>query len=147
METDTATDVLAPAGSALGDFLYPKPAARNAGAIVRWWEARRIPFNLIVGGTGLVSLGAINLIVALPPGGQWIGIPWIGIMLYGALANVCYSLGPATELALQKIWGKRLLPSGPMLFRMGLTFAVGLTLFPVLVATFVFVLRVLGIVP
>ena len=47
------------------------------------------------------------------------------------MANVCYSLGACAEILLQKVWGWKLLPTGPVLFRMGLTFSVGLTLLPV----------------
>lgn len=144
MQSDPATDVLIPRGSALGDFLYPAPAERNTGAIIRWWESRRLAYNLIIGATGSVSLGVVALVVALPPEGVLIPFPMLGILVYAAFANVCYSLGPATELALEKLWGDRLLPTGPTLFRTGLTFAVGLTLFPILIVTIGYVARILG---
>ena len=145
MESDSPHDVLVPGGSVLGRFLYPEPAERRTGAIIRWWESRRLPYNLIIGGVGAVSLGIVALVAALPPGGDFIGFPLIGIAIYAAFANVCYSLGPAVELALEKIWGGKLLPTGPLLFRAGLTFAVGLTLFPILLITIGYVLRILGV--
>jgi hypothetical protein len=37
------------------------------------------------------------------------------------------------EVAVDKIWGRPVLPVGPALFRIGLTFSVGLTLLPVLI--------------
>jgi hypothetical protein len=54
------------------------------------------------------------------------------VVVFGVMANVCYLLGPAIEIALQKLWGEKLLPVGPVLFRMGLTFSLGLALFPAL---------------
>jgi hypothetical protein len=58
------------------------------------------------------------------------------------MANVCYLLGPTIEIALQELWGDKLLPVGPGLFRMGLTFSVGLALFPALLFTIAWVVRV-----
>ena len=57
-------------------------------------------------------------------------------------ANICYLCGPATELLIEKLWGPRVLPTGPMLFRVGLTFSVGLALFPALLTTIGWVLRI-----
>ena len=34
----------------LSGFLYPRAAARTMGAIFKWWEKRRLAYNLIVGG-------------------------------------------------------------------------------------------------
>jgi hypothetical protein len=120
--------------TAIAEFLFPAPAERRPVAIIRWWEARRLQFNLIVGSAGLVSLSAIavadtlvfgggeNLLQLLPPA-----------VAFGVAANLCYCLGPAVEVAMERIWGRTLLPVGPSLFRMGLTFSVGLALLPVLV--------------
>ena len=125
----------------LTEFLFPAPARRTAGGIVRWWESRRLAYNVLVGGAGLFSLGVMNLITLLP------GLPplsgqWIGAVAFGVMANVCYMLGPTVEIALQKLWGDKLLPVGPSLFRMGLTFSVGLALFPALLVSIVAVVQV-----
>ena len=58
------------------------------------------------------------------------------------MANACYLLGPTVAIALQKLWGDKLLPVGPTLFRMGLTFSVGLALFPALLVSIFWVARV-----
>ena len=124
----------------LTEFLYPAPARRTVGGIVRWWESRRLAYNVLVGGAGLLSLGVVNLITLLP------GVPpvtdqWIPVVVFGVMANLCYWLGPTVEIALQKIWGEKLLPVGPSLFRMGLTFSVGLALFPALLVSIFLVAR------
>ena len=128
----------------LTEFLFPAPARRTVGGIVRWWESRRLAYNLFVGGAGFLSLGAIKLITLLPPALPGARVPWLAVVGFGMMANVCYLLGPAVEIALQKLWGEKLLPVGPGLFRMGLTFSVGLALFPTLIVMMGWVIRVVS---
>jgi len=126
----------------LTEFLFPAPARRSVGGIVRWWESRRLAYNGFVGGAGLLSLGIMKLLELLPPGLPGNPFPpLLAVVAFGVMANVCYLLGPAIEIALQKLWGERLLPVGPGLFRMGLTFSVGLALFPALLISIFWVAR------
>jgi hypothetical protein len=128
---------------ALAEFLFPAPARRSVGSIIGWWERRRFAYNVVVGAAGAVSLGLTSLIAILPGGpGLPPSFPWIGVVMFGAMANVCYTFGPATEILIEKMWGRGLLPTGPTLFRMGLTFSVGLALFPTLLMVFVLVARI-----
>lgn len=132
--------------SALTEFLFPAPARRTAGAIVGWWEKRRLPYNLAVGAAGLASMGWIWLAETILSGGNFLRVgvpPWEPIVLFGVVANVCYLLGPAVEIVIEKLWGREVLPTGPVLYRMGLTFSVGLALLPGLIMTFSFVVRTL----
>jgi hypothetical protein len=118
--------------SALTRLLFPAPAeARNTAAILRWWESRRLTFNAIVGATGLVTLGAIKLIALLPPLSMHMAVFWPGVLAYGILANLFYTLGFATEAAMQRAWHDETPRVGPALFRQGVIFSVGLTLFPI----------------
>jgi hypothetical protein len=117
------------------------PQVGDTAAPVDWksilwrWEVLRIPYNLIVGIAGLLSLALF------PP------IPWYellaGVVLYGVGANACYLLGPAVELYINwfmDIWGRRLLSDKATklirskwltwsLFFVGSLFSVALTLF------------------
>jgi hypothetical protein len=52
-------------------------------------------------------------------------------------------MGAAAEIAIEKLSGGRILPTGPTLYRMGLTFSVGLVLLPTLIASFDWGIRVL----
>ena len=126
----------------LTEFLFPAPARRSFGSIVRWWESRRLAFNVFVGGAGLVSLSALGLTALLtgdlPAPSDWPSI----VLAFGVMANVCYVMGPPVEIALQKLWGDKVLPVGPTLFRMGLTFSVGLALFPALLISMFWVARI-----
>ena len=125
--------------TALTEFLFPAPARRSTLDIVLWWERRRLAYNVWVGSAGLVSLGVWSVLAAIV-GGEFV-TPYLLLpsAAFGLLANLCYLLGPATELLIHALWGRRVLPAGPTLFRMGLTFSVGLALLPTLVATLVLV--------
>ena len=67
----------------------------------------------------------------------------VAVLAFGVMANVCYFLGPVAEIAFFRIWGRRALPTGPTLFRMGLTFSVGLALLPTLITVFDYGFRLL----
>ena len=125
--------------SALTEFLYPAPARRTVGSILAWWEKRRLAYNVAVGGAGLFSLGYVMALSTLFPGPSGLGPPILGVVAFGVLANLCYLLGPTVEIVIEKIWGRRVLPTGPSLYRIGLTFSVGLALFPALLATIAYV--------
>ena len=118
--------------SALTRLLFPAPAeVRSTGAIFRWWESRRLTYNAVVGATGLVTIAAMKLIALLPPLSTNLPVFWPGVAAYGLFANLFYSLGFATEAAMQRAWHDETPRVGPPLFRQGLIFSVGLTLFPI----------------
>jgi hypothetical protein len=134
------------AGSWLTNFLFPRPAERRVSAIFRWWESRRLPYNLIVGVSGGITIVTLTVLSALPPSPFPFAVPLGAIVVYGAFANVCYTLGSLLEIAFHKLWGSQVLPVGPTLFRAGLTLSVGLTLVvPVIFAVVVWVLRVIEV--
>lgn len=121
--------------AALARLLYPAPpASRSPMVTLAWWERRRLQFNLIVGGSGLVTLAIVNLLGALPPAAHHLGIPWLAPVVYGVLANLCYCGGWILETAFNAWWGEAPVRVGPVLFRQGLIFSVGLTLLPIAVA-------------
>lgn len=128
---------------ALTEFLFPAPAKRTVASIVGWWEKRRLPYNLAVGSAGVVSIGFMYFFVALPPGGLIApALPLVPIAIFAGMANLCYLLGPTVEVLVQKLWGDEVLPTGPALYRMGLTFSVGLALFPALLMAIFWVARI-----
>lgn len=128
---------------ALTEFLFPAPAKRTAGGILGWWEKRRLPYNIVVGAAGTVSLGLMYLFTALPPGGSIAPFfSWVPIAVFAGMANICYLLGPTVEILINKLWGTEVLPTGPVLYRMGLTFSVGLALFPALLTVMFWIARI-----
>ena len=126
---ETATSDFPIASGILSHPLYPRAAARSAGAIVKWWEKRRLSYNLIVGGGAGLSVVIGSLLWLLPPNDLPLEIiPLEGYLGFLFLINLSYSVGPATEFLAHKLWGTHVRPVGPTLFRIGLTFSLGLTL-------------------
>jgi len=129
----------------LTEFLFPAPARRSTAGIVRWWESRRLAYNLIVGATGALSLVAIRVITWLPPAPRSDFLDWRAIVVFGVLANLFYLLGPAVEIGVEKLGRGRILPTGPTLYRMGLTFSVGLTFLPTMIVGLDWAFRILRV--
>jgi len=82
-------------------FFSRSEPLRSAWEVFAWWEARRVPFNLMVGVTGIVT-GAIILFAALLAEtylGEPIGLPdppifvVFGIVFYAIMANICFAGG------------------------------------------------------
>lgn len=126
--------------TALTEFLFPAPARRTTLGIIKWWEKRRLAYNLMVGAAGTFTITLVALTEwilgtpeALPP--------WQAVVVFGLGANVFYCLGPFIEWSVEKLFRGEVLPIGPGLYRMGLTFAVGLALFPSLLVTISFLVR------
>jgi hypothetical protein len=122
--------------SALTRFFFRNEVTcRTPAEVIGWWEARRMAYNVAIGGTGLFTLVAVHLIARIPPFPTAIPIePTVIIpIVYGFFANMCYTGGWAAELWIRNTLGREMEPVGPTLFRYGFAFSVGLTLFPVAV--------------
>jgi hypothetical protein len=133
--------------SSLVEVLYPVPDLRRTPlSTLRWWESRRLVFNKAVGAAGVVTLAVVSLFVALPPFSSPMPLPMmlIGAAVYGLVANGCYTLGWMAELLARRVWGRSAPDIGPLLFRQGLIFSVGLTLLPILLAVFSWVARIVA---
>ena len=129
--------------SRLVQVLFPEPTLhRSPFAIIRWWESRRLTFNAVVGVTGLVTLSVLAVGVFLPMGIPITELPWGAVVAYGVAANVCYSFGWIAESTIERWLGRETYGAGPALFRHGLVFSVGLTLFPIAMAGFFWLGRV-----
>jgi hypothetical protein len=113
----------------------PVTSARH---VIGWWETRRVQFNLIVGSAGIVSC----VVIAIVGAGSYFlfdsdfGLPdppvfaLFGILLYGILANACFTGGWVAELIVRKIWPIEADRFATLSFSLGLAFSVLLTLVP-----------------
>jgi len=126
-------------------FRSPYMQCRTPSDVIGWWETRRLPYNLVVGAAGAVTLTGVHLLAALPPHAQPIPLlPSLAVAAaYGVMANICYSVGWLAELMVRKHGGESLEPVGPAMFRYGFAFSVGLTLFPLAIGGLDFALRVI----
>jgi hypothetical protein len=131
--------------SALTRILFPLPDYRRTPwTLLRWWEARRLTYNIAVGAAGLLTLSVVGVVSVLPPRLPGPGIAWGGVVVYGVLANLGYCLGYLAELAMRALWRDEAPYAGPALFRHGLSFAVGLTLLPIPLVCLSWVVRAIG---
>ena len=96
-------------------FFTPLYYPRSPWAVLRWWEARRLMFNVWVGGAGLFSLAVVSIISLLPPHTFSMGVPVRVVVVYGILANICYTMGPVADLILRRVLGQRASAVGPVL--------------------------------
>jgi hypothetical protein len=111
--------------------------------VVKWWEARRIPYNLIVGGTGIatVLVGTFLCFIAsrMTPAPFAFPDPPLFVVFavvgYGVMANVCFTGGWVAELLARKIWRERANHFAQISFTLGVLFSVLLTLTPALLLT------------
>lgn len=125
----------------LGDVLFPAADhRRTTGSLLAWWERRRLTYNVFVGAAGLITLAVVYLISFIPPATRP-PFDWRVVAVYAVLANVCYTFGWAVEAVAQRVWGDRCPRFGPALFRQGLSFSVGLTLLPIALMSFTWVVR------
>jgi hypothetical protein len=127
----------------LVNVLYPLPDYRRTPlSLLWWWESRRLTYNLWVGAAGVVTLIGVTLV----SGGR---IPILSfpvlmvVCAYGLVANACFTLGWLSELAARALWGRDAPDLGPFLYREGLLFSVGLTVFPLFAALLFSFARVL----
>lgn len=126
----------------IGDVLFPAADYRRTTlSLLNWWESRRLTFNLVVGGAGVVTLLVVRAISLMPPGVPMV-FDWRPVVAYGVLANVCYTFGFGIEAVAQRVWGEKCPAIGPVLFRQGLAFSVGLTLLPILLVSIGWLARV-----
>jgi hypothetical protein len=106
--------------------------------IIVWWESRRIPYNLIVGATGVSSAIVIFVTGSVTEHvvGDAIGVSGsplfeiFAVIIYGIMANICFTGGWVLELFSHRIWGARAEAFGEIAFTWGTLFSVLLTLVP-----------------
>lgn len=104
--------------------------------MIAWWEARRVPYNLLVGTMGAVSAAmcVVTAILSERYLGEPIGIPdppffaIFAVIFYALMANLCYTGGWIAELIVGKVWTEEGKSFGTISFTLGLVFSMLLTL-------------------
>jgi hypothetical protein len=129
-------------------WLHSTAADRDSPPrIVAWWEARRLPFNLIVGVYGflcsVVYFPAITSSGRFRPGED--AVESIALFAAPWLINLLYTLGWLVEIP-----ARRQVPGlsprfGPLLWAVGLAFGLLLMTVPAVIWTMFRVLQVIGV--
>jgi len=101
-------------------FSRPSEPLSRLG-IIAWWEIRRVPYNLIVGVIGAISLLLFFLFISLAdelkPGED--AVEPMALLVAPIAANICYTGGWIVELLLSTLRRKGSPPAGPVLLKLG----------------------------
>lgn len=102
--------------------------------IIRWWEIRRILYNAILFAIGIASIiGMEWLMGKVIPVGEDAVEPFVlavGVVAYGIMANLCYTLGWIAEVRTSRADGVLARARGKKLFLAGLWLSCLLTSTP-----------------
>jgi hypothetical protein len=115
------------------DWLFFVPEGdRSLRDIVFWWEVRRVPYNLIVGGVGLCSL--ILFFVLIKVSGKLKSgedaVEPLGLIVAPFVLNICYTAGWVVEALLGNVWSTDGKPLAPRLLKYGLGLSLAAVLLP-----------------
>lgn len=124
--------------TAVARIFYPPPVRHtSAWSCLLWWERRRLTYNVAVGSAGLLTLSAFALASLWPALHMSILEMLPGVLVFGFLANVCYTAGWLVEGLMRLLWGQRAPVAGPLLFRQGVIFSMGVALLPLILLAIV----------
>ncbi|HTW79365.1 MAG TPA: hypothetical protein VME23_07485 [Terracidiphilus sp.] len=102
--------------------------------IIRWWEIRRLLYNAILFAIGIASIIAMEFLMGrVIPVGEDAIEPFalaLGVVIYGIVANLCYTSGWIVELAGRKADGTSARSQARKHFLLGLWFSSLLTSAP-----------------
>jgi hypothetical protein len=106
--------------------------------VVAWWELRRLPYNIIVGATSLLTLSVFFAVAwgCELSGGLPLGQPKppllviIAIAAYWIVTNVFYTFGWILELLVARVWHVSTPVFGPIVFTLFTAISVVVTLIP-----------------
>ncbi len=115
--------------------------------VFEWWEARRLPFNLIVGTYGIlclvISFAAITTSGRLQPGED--AVEPLALVTAPIAVNVLYTLGWIVEVTSRTLEPGLSPRFGPRLLKMGLGFGLFLITVPAAFWAGYWLLQVVGV--
>ncbi len=116
-------------------LFMPLPEPKTRADIIRWWEKRRLFYNLFVGGIGFCSLIAfvffLENTITLKPGED--SFEPIAMFLVPIPINICYTAGWVIEcfgLSVGRFRSLKRFLTGPTLLKVGLSFSLFVILLP-----------------
>ncbi|HEX7960936.1 MAG TPA: hypothetical protein VF493_13520 [Terriglobales bacterium] len=118
-----------------------QPAGTSRADIIKWWESRRLTYNMLVGAVGVISwLSVLIAGSAAVKDGVDFEEPLamiFGPFVYGFMADICYTFGWIFDIAFGNSAPSR------NRFRNGLIFSLVLTALPGLWAVFCWVMTII----
>jgi hypothetical protein len=121
-------------------LFHRKDGIHQPWAIIGWWEMRRVPFNLILGIVGLVSIATGLLAMSIANG--FLETPvhrpdpplFFFALMYACVVNFFYTGGWLAELVWCRWWRMEQENFAVLSFRLGLVFSILVTLMPAVIA-------------
>jgi len=117
-------------------WLFAPRDESSRWSIIVWWEKRRLAYNAIVGGVGLICLMLFLVVMSSPkmtaPGED--AVEPFAVMLAPIAANFCYTAGWIFELAVSLLGEENSRKLGPTLLKVGLVFSLIVVAIPPVVA-------------
>lgn len=114
------------------EWMFAAPKEQSWAGVIGWWEVRRIPYNIIVGAIGVISLilfySFLNLSGELKPGED--AIEPLALLAAPVLINIAYTFGWVAELFLYGVWRQRSTALGPAFLKLGLSFSICVVMLP-----------------
>ncbi len=109
------------------NWLFSVPeGSRSLGSVIVWWELRRIPYNIIVGMAGAISLALFFVLISsaqvLRPGED--AVEPIALLFAPILINIFYTGGWVSEILARFLMPNKSQRIGPILFKAGLGFSL-----------------------
>ena len=101
--------------------------AESTGQVIRWWELRRLLYNVVLLVVGVAAIAGMEgpMTRRVIPLGEDAVEPMIlvlGVVVYGVMVNLCYTLGWIIELWSWKSNPVSARRRGEWMFRAGLLF-------------------------
>lgn len=120
---------------------------RSTLQIILWWELRRIPFNILIGIIGFISLILLYIFVDASVTGHSSEdiIEPFAIFLAPFAINFCYTLGWFVEITFGRIWKNDEPKLASKLLRFGTGISLAIVLLPTLISGVIFILIKLGL--
>jgi hypothetical protein len=113
-------------------FVTVPEGPRTTWNVILWWELRRIPYNIVVGALGVISLATFFFFIsnadALAPGED--AVEPIALLAAPFLVNIAYTAGWVVELVYRSSTGRKDTRIGPNLFLAGTGFSILVVFFP-----------------
>jgi hypothetical protein len=116
--------------------------------IILWWEFRRIPYNIIVGIAGIISLVAFYFFI----GRSGILEPWedavepLTLFVAPFIFNFCYTAGWVCEVTFKIIRGNKFERISQLLMKLGVEFSLFIVMLPAILWGEHYLLKILRII-
>lgn len=113
------------AAEVLGWLSSRPPEVLDPLQIILWWEVRRIPYNVIVGASGSMSLCVFYLLLRASgevTSGEDAFEPLV-LLMSPVVINICYTLGWMVEIPIDSVL-QDTKAVGPALYKFGTLFSI-----------------------